>query len=246
YFAQETGIPCVVNYWMPDGFKDFPADRTAPRARMAASLDEIFAEPYDKTMVYPTLESKVFGIGLEANTVGSAEFCLSYSAAHGITPLIDNGHYHPMETVGDKISSLLLFNDKLATHLTRPMRWDSDHVVLFDDDMRLIAQELVRNGLDRAFLATDFFDASINRVSAWITGLRNVHKALLYALLEPTDMMRKLQDENRMTELMVIHEDLKTAPFGDIWDEYLRREGIEANYIAPVLAYEKEILEERK
>ena len=151
-----------------------------------------------------------------------------------------------METVGDKISSLLLFSEKMATHLTRPMRWDSDHVVLFDDDMRLIAQEIVRNGLDRVFLATDFFDASINRVSAWITGLRNVHKALLYALLEPTEMMAKLQDENRMTELMVVHEDLKTAPFGDIWAEYLRREGIEANYIAPVLDYEKTILEERK
>ena len=169
YFANETGVPCVMNIWIPDGYKDIPADRLGPRARFQKSLDEILSIPYDKTKVYVTLESKVFGIGLESYTVGSAEFCLSYSAKAGITPLMDNGHYHPTEVVSDKISSLLLFNDKIALHVTRPVRWDSDHVVLFDDETREIAKEIVRNdALSRVFIATDYFDASINRISAWV------------------------------------------------------------------------------
>ena len=247
YFSEETGIPCVINYWIPDGYKDIPADRYAPRARFKKSMDEILATPYDKTMVYPTLESKVFGIGLESYTVGSAEFCLSYSTANGITPLMDNGHYHPTEMVSDKISSLLLFNEKIALHITRAVRWDSDHVVIYDDETREIAKEIVRNdALDRVFIATDYFDASLNRVSAWVTGVRNVQKALLFALLQPNDAMKKMQDENDMTGLMVLQEDLKTAPFGDIWNEYLSREGISENYISEIKHYEKEVLVNRK
>lgn len=246
YFANETGVPCVLNFWIPDGYKDIPADRMGPRARFKKSLDEILAEPYDKTKVYVTLESKVFGIGLEAYTVGSAEFCLSYSDYKGITPLMDNGHYHPTELVSDKISSLLLFNEKIALHITRPMRWDSDHVVLFDDETKEIAREIVRNdALDRVFIATDYFDASINRISAWVTGVRNVQKALLFALLQPNEELKKLQNESRFTELMVMQEDLKVAPFGDVWDEYLKREGVNSDYLTEVQAYEKEVLSKR-
>ena len=245
YFANETGIPCVMNIWIPDGYKDIPGDRLGPRARFKKSLDEILATPYDKSKVYVTLESKVFGIGLESYTVGSAEFCLSYSTKAGITPLMDNGHYHPTEVVSDKISSLLLFNEKIALHVTRPVRWDSDHVVLFDDETREIAKEIVRNdALDRVFIATDYFDASINRISAWVTGVRNVQKALLFALLQPA-CLKELQDEADMTSLMVVQEELKTAPFGDVWNEFLARQGVAADYLSEVKAYEKEVLLKR-
>ena len=246
YFAEETGVPCVLNIWIPDGYKDIPADRFSPRARFKKSLDEILDTPYDKDKVFVTLESKVFGIGLEAYTVGSAEFCLSYVDSKGITPLMDNGHYHPTEVVSDKISSMLLFHKNLALHITRPMRWDSDHVVLFDDETREIAREVVQNdALDRVFIATDYFDASINRISAWVTGVRNVSKALLFALLQPNDYLKKMQDENRMTELMVAQEELKTAPFGDVWNEFLYREGVENNYFEIIDEYEKKVLVNR-
>lgn len=246
YFAEQTGIPCVMNIWIPDGYKDIPADRMGPRARFKDSLDKILSVPYDKSKVYVTLESKVFGIGLESYTVGSGEFCLSYSDYKKITPLMDNGHYHPTEVVSDKISSLLLFNEKIALHITRPVRWDSDHVVLLDDETKEIAKEIVRNNaLDRVFIATDYFDASINRISAWVTGVRNVQKALLFALLQPNCKMKALQDNNELTELMVLSEDLKTAPMGDVWNEYLAREGVESNYFAEVQKYEKEVLSKR-
>ena len=243
YFAEETGMPCLLNYWMPDGLKDYPADRQGPRARMKASLDEIFAAGYDKTKVIPTLESKVFGIGVEAYTVGSAEFCLSYSMKNGITPLVDNGHYHPTEMVSDKISSLLLFSDKMALHVTRPMRWDSDHVVSYDDETREIMKEVVRCGLDKVFIATDYFDASINRVSAWITGLRNTQKALLYALLEPD--FKALQDECDFTSLQARMEEYKLLPIGDVWNELLEREAVPADYLSEVKKYEAEVLSKR-
>lgn len=246
YFANETGIPCVMNIWIPDGYKDIPADRLSPRARFKASLDEILDMPYDRSKVYVTLESKVFGIGLESYTVGSAEFCLSYSDRRGITPLMDNGHYHPTEAVSDKISSLLLFNEKIALHITRAVRWDSDHVVLFDDETREIAKEIVRNdALDRVFIATDYFDASINRISAWITGVRNVQKALLFALLQPSEKLKELQDKNDFTEIMYIQEEMKTAPFGDVWNEFLSREGVAADYLSEVKKYEREVLSKR-
>ena len=246
HFAKETGVPCVLNIWIPDGYKDIPADRLGPRARFKKSLDEILSIPYDKSLVYVTLESKVFGIGLESYTVGSAEFCLSYADYKGITPLMDNGHYHPTEVVSDKISSLLLFHDKIALHVTRPVRWDSDHVVLFDDETREICKEIVaHNALDRVFIATDYFDASINRISAWVTGVRNVEKALLFALLTPHAKLKELQDKNDPTSLMVWQEELKTAPFGAVWQEYLRREGVPADYLTEVRAYESEVLSKR-
>ena len=246
YFAKETGEPCVINYWIPDGYKDIPADRQGPRARYMQSLDEILSIPYDKKNVFVTLESKVFGIGVESYTVGSAEMCLSYAVKNGLTPLMDNGHYHPTEVVSDKVSSLLLFSEKIALHVTRPVRWDSDHVVLFDDETREIAKEIVRNdALDRVFIATDYFDASINRISAWVTGVRNLQKALLYALLEPSAKLKALQNENNMTAVMFFSEELKTAPFGAVWEEYLERENTEKNYLDEICRYESEVLLKR-
>ncbi len=246
YFADETGVPCVINFWIPDGYKDIPADRLSPRKRFKESMDEILSEPYDKSKVYVTLESKVFGIGLESYTVGSAEFCLSYATKAGITPLMDNGHYHPTELVSDKISSLLLFNDKIALHVTRGVRWDSDHVVILDDETKEIAKEIVRNNaLDHVFIATDYFDASINRISAWVTGVRSIHKALLYALLQPDNKMKELQKNAKFTELMVLSEEIKTAPFGDIWNEYLERQGLNNSYFDEIEKYENEVLSMR-
>ena len=248
YFATETGVPCVMNIWIPDGYKEIPADRLGPRARFKKSLDEILSIPYDKSKVYITLESKVFGIGLENYTVGSAEFCLSYSTKAGITPLMDNGHYHPTEVVSDKISSLLLFNEKIALHVTRPVRWDSDHVVLFDDETKEIAKEIVRNdALDRVFIALDYFDASVNRVAAWVVGARNMQKALLNALLLPSEKLAAYQDKANYTKMLAMSEEFKTFPFGDVWDEYCEREGVPvgADWIRDVEIYEAEVLSKR-
>ena len=247
YFATETGVPCVINFWIPDGYKDIPADRYAPRARFKQSMDEILAQPYDKEKVYVTLESKVFGIGVESYTVGSAEFCLSYADKAGIVPLMDNGHYHPTELVSDKISSLLLFHEKIALHITRGVRWDSDHVILLDDETKEIAKEIVRNdALDRVFIATDYFDASINRISAWVTGVHSVQKALLFALLQPADKMKQLQDSAAFTDLMVLGEQMKSAPWGIVWEEYLQRQGVPADYLSPIKEYEEKVLRNRK
>ena len=248
YFAKETGVPSVINFWIPDGYKDIPADRLSPRERFRNSLDEILDISYDKSLVYVTLESKVFGIGLESYTVGSAEFCLSYSAKRGITPLMDNGHYHPTEVVSDKISSLLLFNEKIALHITRSVRWDSDHVVIFDDETREIAKEIVRNdALDRVFIALDYFDASINRVAAWVIGMRNIEKALLYALLLPNKTLAGYQNEGKFTRLLAVGEEFKTFPFGDVFDEYCRRAGapVGADWIEEIEKYEAEVLSKR-
>jgi L-rhamnose isomerase len=245
YFATETGIPCVMNIWIPDGYKDIPADRIGPRARFAKSLDEILDTPYDHEKVYVCLESKVFGIGLESYTVGSAEFTLSYAAKRGIMPLMDNGHYHPTEVVSDKISSLLQFNSRIGLHITRSVRWDSDHVVRLDDETREIAKEIVASGrVDDFAIALDYFDASINRVAAWTVGARSVRKALLDALLMPHAAWKQLQDAGRMTELMVAQEEWKTMPFGEVWNEFCRRAGIGADgaWLADVLKYEKEVL----
>lgn len=246
YFASETGVPCVMNIWIPDGYKDVPADRFGPRERFKKSLDEILSIPYDKSKVFVCLESKVFGIGMESYTVGSAEFCMNYALQNGITPLMDNGHYHPTEMVSDKISSMLLFNDKIALHITRGVRWDSDHVVIFDDETKEIAKEIVReDALDRVFIATDYFDASINRISAWVTGVRSVQKAILYALVEPTDTMKEMQNGGDFTSLMVMHEELKTMPFGDVWEEFLKQAGIPIDYLTEVKKYEDEVLKKR-
>ena len=249
YFAEETGIPCVMNIWTGDGYKDIPADRMGPRMRYKESIEEILSEPFDKSKVKPCVESKVFGIGVESYTAGSAEFTLIFAATHdGCLPLMDNGHYHPTEVVSDKISALLCFFPEIALHVTRPVRWDSDHVVLFDDETREIAKEIVRNdALDRVYIATDFFDASINRISAWTVGLRSVQKALLNALLTPNEALKKLQDENCFTELMVIQDEIKTMPFGDVWKEYCEQCGVpgDREWINDVKTYEKEVLSKR-
>lgn len=249
YLAKELGEPCVMNVWTGDGFKDIPADRIGPRERYRNSIDEILSEPYDFNMVKPCIESKVFGIGVEAYTVGSAEFALGYAAVNKdkCIPLMDNGHYHPTEVVSDKISALLTFFPEIALHITRPIRWDSDHVVLFDDETKEIAKEIVRcGGLDgKVNIALDYFDASINRISAWVTGVRNVQKALLFALLEPSNSLENMQNNSDFTQLMIVQEELKTAPFGDIWNEYLERENTPVEYFAEVKRYEQEVLSKR-
>lgn len=249
YFAEELGKPCVMNIWIPDGYKDIPADRLGPRARFKDSLDQILSIPYDKSKVYVCLESKVFGIGKESYTVGSSEFCLEYAAKNGIISLMDNGHYHPTEVVSDKIPSLLLFQDKLALHVTRSVRWDSDHVVLFDDETKEIAKEIVRNdAIGRIFLALDFFDASINRIVAWVVGMRNMQKALLYALLSPNQRLKELQDSEDFTDLIVEQEELKLYPFGDVWNYFCSRCGVpeRGEWMKEVRTYEKEVLLQRK
>lgn len=249
YFAEELGKPCVMNIWIPDGYKDIPADRLGPRARFKDSLDQILSIPYDKSKVYVCLESKVFGIGKESYTVGSSEFCLEYAAKNGIISLMDNGHYHPTEVVSDKIPSLLLFQDKLALHVTRSVRWDSDHVVLFDDETKEIAKEIVRNdAIGRIFLALDFFDASINRIVAWVVGMRNMQKALLYALLSPNQRLKELQDSEDFTDLIVEQEELKLYPFGDVWNYFCSRCGVpeRGEWMKEVKTYEKEVLLQRK
>lgn len=250
YFAEETGIPCVMNIWTGDGYKDIPGDRLGPRMRYKESIEEILSEPYDFNLVKPCVESKVFGIGVESYTAGSAEFTLSFAAEHKdkCLPLMDNGHYHPTEVVSDKIPSLLCFFPEIALHVTRPVRWDSDHVVLFDDETREIAKEIVRNdALDRVYIALDYFDASINRISAWTTGLRNMSKSLLFALLQPNAQLKELQDTNNLTKLMTVQEEMKTFPFGDVWDYFCESCGtpVGFDWFTEVEKYEKEVLSSR-
>ena len=248
YFAKRTGKKCLINFWMPDGLKEIPADRYSPRARMADSLDKILAAGYDKDLVDISLESKVFGIGVESYTVGSAEFCLEYSATRGLVPLMDNGHYHPTESVADKIPSMLLFNDKIALHVTRCVRWDSDHVVRYDDETREILREVVRcGGLDKTYIALDYFDASINRIAAWISGQRAARKALLNALLTPEAQLAGYQNTADYTSLLVVSEEIKTAPFGAVWNELCERANMPAgiDWFNEIKLYEKEVLSQR-
>ena len=251
YLAKELGQPCVMNIWTGDGFKDIPADRLGPRVRYKEAIDEILSEPYDFNLVKPCVESKVFGIGVEAYTAGSSEFALLYAMANKdkCIPLMDNGHYHPTEMVSDKIPALLAFFPEIALHVTRPIRWDSDHVVILDDETKELCKEIVRcGGLDgRVYIALDYFDASINRISAWVVGFRNVQKALLTALLSPSDKLKELQDSNAWTEVMVLQEELKTLPFGDVWEEYCRECGVPADkeWFDVIKAYENDVLLKR-
>ena len=246
YLAEELGEICTMNIWTGDGFKDIPADRMGPRMRYKDSIDEILSEPFDFSKVKPCVESKVFGIGVESYTAGSAEFSLSYAAMNRdrCIPLMDNGHYHPTETVSDKIPALLTFFPEIALHITRPVRWDSDHVVLFDDETKEIANEIVRcGGLDgRVHIALDYFDASINRISAWAVGFRSVQKALLSALVTPD--FTELQNKNDWTKLMVAKEEMKTMPFGEIWAQYCRVCGVLADgeWFEAVREYENNVL----
>lgn len=250
YLAEELGEQCIMNIWTGDGFKDIPADRIGPRMRYKEAIDDILSEPYDFKKVKPCVESKVFGIGVESYTVGSAEFSLSYAAMNKdkCIPLMDNGHYHPTEVVSDKIPALLTFFPEIALHITRPVRWDSDHVVLLDDETKEIAKEIVRCGglAGRVKIALDYFDASINRISAWTVGFRNVQKALLGALLEPPTL-KEMQNKGNFTKLMVVSEEVKTLPFGEVWNEYCRQCGkpLDGEWYNIVEDYEKEELLKR-
>lgn len=245
--GQEMGGQVLNNVWIPDGLKDVPADRMGPRLRLKAALDEIFAEPCPN--VIDCVESKVFAIGVESYTVGSNEFYTAYAASHpGVYNLLDNGHYHPTEFVSDKIPAMLCYFDKLPLHVTRPVRWDSDHVVLFEDELREIMQEVVRNdALEKVLIGLDFFDASINRVAAWVIGTRNAQKALLWALLQPHDALKAMQDAGDFTRKMMLMEECKTLPFGDIWQEYCTRAGVpaDARWYDTVMDYERAVLAER-
>ncbi len=247
YFAKELGTHCLNNVWIPDGYKEIPADRLGPRMRLKNSLDRIFEEKLDG--VVDCIESKVFGIGLEAYTVGSNEFCLSYAASkEGVYYLLDNGHFHPTEVVSDKIPSLLAFFDKIPLHVTRAVRWDSDHVVILEDEIKEIAKEIVRNNAEeKVLIGLDFFDASINRVAAWVIGTRNMQKALLYALLLPNEKMKALQDAGDFTEKLMLDEEMKTYPFGDVWEEYCRQSGVIADesWYKEIKQYENDVLSKR-
>ena len=245
YFADETGMPCVMNIWTGDGTKDVPADRLGPRQRYKDAIEQIIAEPHDPNMVKPCVESKVFGIGVESYTVGSAEFALSFAATHeGCLPLMDNGHYHPTEVVSDKIPALLAFFPEIALHITRPVRWDSDHVVLYDDETKEMAKEIVRcDALDRVDMALDYFDASINRISAWAVGFRSWQKALLNAMCMPHAQLKEEQDQANWTKVMVDQEKIKMMPFGDVWAEYCRQCGTDDDaWFDEELRNEKEVL----
>lgn len=241
--------PSLCNIWIPDGLKNPPIDRLSPRKRLKESLDEIFSEPVNQQWIIDSLESKVFGIGLEAYTVGSAEFYTNYCATNQCINLIDNGHYHPTEDIADKLSSMLLFKDKLALHVTRNVRWDSDHVVLLDDSLKSLMNEIVRcNALDKVIIGLDYFDASINRIAAWVIGARNVMKALLMAMLIPQDTLIELQNTENYTRLLAFEEECKLLPFNEVWFEFCRRNNISTtiSWLDDVLKYESRILEERK
>ncbi len=243
--GRAMGSPCMVNIWIPDGYKDIPADRLGPRERLKKSLDEML-EGYDKKWVIPAVESKVFGIGIESYTVGNNEFYQNYAAKAGICCLMDTGHYHPTEVVSDKLPALLAFYDKVALHVSRPVRWDSDHVVILDDELRELAKEIVRNGNEeKVLIGLDYFDASINRLAAWVTGVRSMHKALLSALLLPNEELIKLQNENNFTKILYLNEKFKMMPVGDVWDEYLSRQGLSDDWFDEVEKFEKEVIAKR-
>ena len=248
-FGKELGQKALMNIWIPDGLKDAPADRIGPRLRLKDSLDKILAGyKYDKKVMDVSVESKVFGIGVESYTVGSNEFYLNYAATRGVLNLIDTGHYHPTEVVADKISAMYSYFNKLAFHVSRPVRWDSDHVLKLNDDLQDVADELVKcDGLQRSYIGLDYFDASINRVAALIIGARNMEKALLKALLTPWNLLKEAQDKYDHTKVLALQEELKTLPWGEVWDEYLKRQGMvsDKEMFEDVRQYEKEVLSKR-
>jgi L-rhamnose isomerase len=219
--GKKLGTPCVTNLWIPDGYKDIPADRKSPRQRLRKSLDEIFAEKMDRNFLLDAVESKLFGIGSECYVVGSHEFYLGYAIRNNVLLCLDTGHFHPTEVVSDKISSVMEFLDRILLHVSRGVRWDSDHVVILSDELRAICEEIVRGDfLERIHIGLDFFDASINRVAAWVIGSRCMLKALLIALLEPTDKLREMELSGDFTSRLAMLEELKTMPFGAVWDFY--------------------------
>lgn len=248
-FGKELGQKSLMNIWIPDGLKDVPADRLGPRMRLKDSLDKILTGyKYDKKVMDVSVESKVFGIGVESYTTGSNEFYLNYAASRNICCLLDTGHFHPTENVADKISSMYAFYNKLAFHVSRPVRWDSDHVLKLNDDLQDVADELVKcDGLKRSYIGLDYFDASINRLIAMVVGARNMEKALLKALLTPWKLLKEAQDSGDHTRVLALQEEIKTLPWGEVWDEYLKRQGIVSDEIMyqELKQYEKDVLAKR-
>ena len=243
--ARQLGSPTVTNFWIPDGSKDLPFDRKSPRERLAASLDEIFAAPVDRSLNLDAVESKLFGIGSESYVVGSHEFYLAYAVKNQLLYCLDAGHFHPTENLADKVSSILQFLPELLLHVSRGVRWDSDHVVLFDDPTRAMMEELVRGGfLGRTHIGLDFFDASINRVAAWVIGTRGAIKSLLAAMLEPSGLLRQAEQSGDNTLRLALFEEAKTLPLGAVWDEYCRRKNVPVGprWMAEVKSYEKSAL----
>ena len=247
YFAKELKSPCGINFWCPDGYKDEPSDRLGPRKRMADSLDKIFKYKYNKKAVIPFLESKLFGIGVESYTVNSHEFVMGYAMKQKILALLDMGHFHLTESVADKISSFLMTFGKVAFHISRPVRWDSDHVIRQNDDLRACAQEIVKMGPENFIVALDYFDASINRVAAWVLGMRNIQKELLKAMLVPWKDLTKLQDTGALTAQLVLQEEYKNYPVDEVWAEFCKRNGVVADeaWFKQVEKYEKDVLLKR-
>ena len=251
YFYKTTGKPCVINHWTPDGDKEFPVDTLGPRLRLKDSYDKIFEATKDVEGVIDGIESKVFGIGVESFTAGSHEFCMGYvmkANKDHIIMTLDTGHYHPTEMVSAKLGSVFAFSDSVLLHVSRPIRWDSDHVVAFDDETRAIMEELVRmNKLDKTYIATDFFDASINRIAAWVIGLRNTRKAMLAALLQPVEMMKKLEADGDVSGRLAVTQEFKAAPFSLVWDYYCKKsgKGVGLEWLDEVRKYEKDVLSKR-
>jgi len=248
HIGRELDLPCVTNIWIPDGFKDIPADRKMPRLLLKDSLDKILAEKIDPRHNLDSVESKLFGLGSESYVVGSHEFYLGYAIANKTLLCLDSGHFHPTEVISDKLSSILTFLDEVLLHISRGVRWDSDHVVIFSDELQAIAQEIVRGGfLHRVHIGLDYFDASINRVAAWVIGARNTMRALLLALLEPIDQLRELEVSGDYTQRLALLEELKGLPFGAVWDYFCLQQGVPVGvgFMDEIRAYEKQVLSKR-
>jgi len=248
-FGKALGTPCVTNIWIPDGSKDIPVDRKSPRELLARSLDAILAEKLDPRYNLDAVEGKLFGLGLESYTAGSHEFYLGYAITRKILLCYDTGHFHPTEVVSDKLSAALTFLDRMLLHISRGVRWDSDHIVILSDELQAIAQELVRGKyLSRVHISLDFFDASMNRVAAWVIGTRSMLKALLLALLEPFDSLRKVENDGDYTARLAMLEELKTLPFGAVWDYYCLKQNVPvgAQWLDDVKHYEKMVLATRR
>ena len=246
--GKELGTPCIMNIWVPDGMKDVPADRLGYRAQMKKSLDEIFTVKYDKKELVDALESKLFGIGVESYTVGSHEFLMGYGYKNDVTLCYDMGHFHLTESIADKISSTLLFAKDLLIHVSRPVRWDSDHVVILTDDLLAVAQEVKRaDAFDRVYYALDFFDGSINRITAWVTGVRSTLKSLLISLLEPTDKLVSSEEAGNYGDRLALGEEFKSLPYGLVWNKYCQDQGVPvgSDWLEEVHRYESDVLSKR-
>ena len=246
--GRELGSPCVTNLWIPDGMKDAPADRKGPRERLAESLNAVFAEPLDSAHNLDAVESKLFGIGSESYVVGSHEFYLGYAIRNGKLLCLDSGHFHPTESIADKISSVMMWLDRILLHVSRGVRWDSDHVVTLSDDVKAIAAELIRgNYLGQTHIGLDYFDASINRVAAWVIGMRAMQKGLLIALLEPTAELQRLEQAGDLTSRLALMEETKTLPAGAVWDQFCQASDVPAggDWLAEVKTYETDVLSRR-